>query len=517
MPAFVQTVVPLSSSGTSKLGARRALAAASYVGEEGAMLFRNISDFTFSGNNDIRRTCFIVSEAACDLPASGSGPTTTPPPVSARCTTCGKEVGATKKFCRYCGASLLPVRASVVPSVVVCPNCSSTLSSGKRFCKKCGYRLTPPSLEQDALITASQSTTSRPTVPSDSSVATTSLVVPEQNPSVAIVASDAERPSSSIATAQLPTQAAVLEKSPASAVTSTEAVELHRARPAETKTEIRYWLAGAVIAAGLLSGFAWFIFWSPEARLFRAAEKGDLVTPEGSSAYDYYKQIKSRGLKDSTRIKLRNQVFPKLLSTGDAVFQKRSEGTSMKRAEFKQLANLYEFAADVAPNEPKALSRRNYTQGTLALLDGNLPAALQSFKRSLDYDSNWAPAFNDLGKVYVRLNDYYHAEESYQRAIQVQPNWVFPQLNLAGIYLVRKDWQRAEQAYTRATELDRTLATTWYFLGQTYEGQARFSDAIDAYEHAIQLAATRPSSAFHVDAVQNRVLKLQRKMGAGSR
>jgi tetratricopeptide (TPR) repeat protein len=178
------------------------------------------------------------------------------------------------------------------------------------------------------------------------------------------------------------------------------------------------------------------------------------------------------------------------------VLQKRSEGTSMKRAEFRELANLYEFAADMAPDDPKAISRHHYTQGTLALLDGKLQAALQSIRRSIDYDPNWAPAFNDLGKVYVRLNDYPHAEESYEKAIQAQPNWVFPQLNLAGIYLHNKEWPRAEQAYVKAADLDKTLATTWYFLGQVYEAEARSPDAINAYEHAIELAASRPSSAF---------------------
>jgi len=138
-------------------------------------------------------------------------------------------------------------------------------------------------------------------------------------------------------------------------------------------------------------------------------------------------------------------------------------------------------------------------------------------KQSVDYDPNWAPAFNDLGKVYVRLNDYYHAEETYEKAIQAQPNWVFPQLNLAGIYLHNKEWPRAEQAYVKAVELDKTLATTWYFLGQVYEAEARPPDAINAYEHAIELAASRPSSAFRVDVVQNRVLKLRRKMAGSSR
>ena len=189
----------------------------------------------------------------------------------------------------------------------------------------------------------------------------------------------------------------------------------------------------------------------------------------------------------------------------------------MKRAEFRELENLYEFAAELAPDDPKALSRHYYTLGTLALLDGKLPDALQSIRRSVDYDPHWAPAFNDLGKVYVRLNDYDHAEWSYMKALEIQPSWVFPQLNLGGIYLQRKEWGPAESAYLKAAALDQTLATPWYFLGQAYEADARTADAMSAYQKAVELAARRPSSAFHVDVLQTRISRLQGKLTMGRR
>ena len=147
----------------------------------------------------------------------------------------------------------------------------------------------------------------------------------------------------------------------------------------------------------------------------------------------------------------------------------------------------------------------------MALLDANPRSALQFIGRSIDYDPNWAPAFNELGKVYVTLNDYYHGEGSYLKAIQLQPSWVFPQLNLAGVYLHQKDWPRAEQAYLRAADLDNTLATPWYFLGQVYEAESRPIDAVNAYTHAVDLAANRSSSAFNVDALQKRIQKLQQR------
>ena len=467
----------------------------------------------------IHRKCVIASEPARESRVAGGGETIPQAAVNVPCRACGKEVDTTKKFCRHCGTSLPPPVAASVVAPTLCPNCSASLPAGKKFCKKCGYRLTPTSVEEGALTTTPEPTMFRPMAPATPPATSAVAALPAHHPALPFVVPEVKRPSGPVITVKPPPPATVSEKLPsASAVHGPEPIELPDTATTETtKRKLLYWLGGAIITVGLAGLFAWFLFWTPEARLFRAADRGDLVTPEGSSAYDYYKQIKARGLTSTTRNKLKVQVFPKLLSTGDAVLQKRSEGTSMKRAEFRELANLYEFAADLAPDDPKVLSRHYYTQGTLALLDGRLQAALQSIKQSVDYDPNWAPAFNDLGKVYVRLNDYYHAEETYEKAIQAQPNWVFPQLNLAGIYLHNKEWPRAEQAYVKAVELDKTLATTWYFLGQVYEAEARPPDAINAYEHAIELAASRPSSAFRVDVVQNRVLKLRRKMAGGSR
>jgi tetratricopeptide (TPR) repeat protein len=143
------------------------------------------------------------------------------------------------------------------------------------------------------------------------------------------------------------------------------------------------------------------------------------------------------------------------------------------------------------------------------LLTGRAREALPLLRRATEVDPRWAPAWNDTGRAYVRLNDRVHAEECYRKAIETEPNWVYPYVNLAGIYFFQKDWATAEAWYLRAAQVDAAYATPWYFLGQVFEAQQRPADAVGAYEKAIELAKTRPSTAFSVDKVQERIQKVR--------
>jgi len=512
-------------------------------------------------------TCRVAPEPVSNSSFGGSN-ADFQPPAKIQCHSCGRELTALKKFCRFCGAAIQPLTPAVATTqtaAMTCPNCGGDLSVGKKFCRYCGAAIQShfselETSEATAMACPSCGATAlvgkkfcqacgyplvgpvpvdrRERVPPQGSTAVAAAAietgpesVPVQDPLIAGVEHPPDPtfhrvepgPDDAIASQleifQIPEvqPVAPIEQEQVSTreqfQSGSQIIQhVSAAGIARNVPRFLYWVSGGLLLAGAVALGLWTFWFSAEVRLLRAAERGDLVTPVGTSAFDYYNQMKGRGIPAQTRSKLREQVFPKLIATGDAVLQKRTEGTSMKRAEFRELANLYDFAAELAPDDPKALSRHYYTQGTLALLDGKLQDALQSITHSVDYDAHWAPAFNDLGKIYVRSNDYYHAEWSYKKALEIQPNWVFPQLNLGGVYLHRKEWALAETAYLKAADLDNTLATTWYFLGQVYEAEARTVDAISAYQKAIDLAASRPSSAFHVDTVRKRISHLQGKL-----
>ena len=492
------------------------------------MLHCEACNVDFRGKEQFCPTCGARLRQAVE-PISGTISLGASIPADARCPRCGAEAAPGKKFCRRCGSELstLSTGPAKVENTANCPRCGGLLILGKKFCKNCGYDL--QQLNQPTIISNEpQRGRTEPRVSTDGATAlkletvpvsavqtapaSVAELVPEPAPAteptrdvapalaIAAVEPEAVRPPAERSTVPVPVT--VEQASAPSTVLDSEAGEHNWRRLA--------WMTGGAVALTAVAIALWVGLFSSEARVLRLARGGSLVSPEGSSAYDVYLKMKPGGLSTGSREKMQRNILPILNAEGERFLLKRAEGTSFKESEIRQLTRIYEFAADLNPQDPRMQARRSYAQGMAALIGGKPSLALQSLQTSIRYDSSWSPAYNQLGKIYVKLNDHYHAKESYQRAVALDPQWVFPQLNLAGIYLHDREWDLAEAAYLQTASLDNTLATPWYFLGQVYEAKKQTPQALAAYNKAIQLAATRPSTAFKVDALQRRISRLSK-------
>jgi tetratricopeptide (TPR) repeat protein len=438
------------------------------------------------------------------------------------CESCKTEYPDEKKFCRGCGSPLIvkPATAEHLPTLIQCPACGKDVASGKKFCRYCGAAV--GSAASALVVDIAASVTPRVPAQIDqfkSAQGDLRKSEPGSMPvlTAAVVAQEAPTEVTK------PTTATILEEPikltgpkvvpiepNVSTPPASETVE-QAAPTSEFKRPQWLFLVGAVVIALAVCGIAvWYFVVSPEARISRAIDRGDLVTPVGQSAYAIYQRSRA-DLSVSARTRLREKALGKLLAAAESLVQKRTQGEGLSQPEIQQLTSLYDWAVDLAPGNARAIAGQKYALGMSALLSGRPRAALPLLLESTNHNPNSAPAFNELGRAYVKLNDHYHAAEAYKRAISIDGNWAFPQINLGGVYLHDKQWDLAEQSYLSATRLDTTLATPWYFLGQVYEVRQEHSRAIDAYQQAIRLASTRPSSAFHVDAVQRRIEKLQAK------
>lgn len=494
---------------------------------------------------------------------------------SLRCQHCGTETTPGKKFCRSCGAPMPAAQTMSLPPPPACSNCGKEVTPGKKFCRYCGQSLDAG--ESMALPSGTKAETGAPTrVPepvtppaviapvraasAGTFAAAAAAPAPEPEPRMearigaeqvrtgqpaegrlpeAIPAlGDGQQPilrqqASESATAEAVAKpatrryASVLEGSRilgtieeptvGAASTDTAADTPAVLGGAAASTATRRWpyiVGGASAAIILCTAIAWYFFFSTEARMIRAVDRGDLVSPAGKSAYDYYKRLGRQAVSAKTKKELIEQALPKLTAVGESLLQKRVEAVNFKESELTELGLIYEWATELSPEDTKMAARNHYARGITALIGNKPREALQNFQRSTELDATWAPAFNDLGRTYVKLGDSIHAEESYKKALEIDPNWVFPQINLGGVYFLRKDFGAAEQTYLRATQLDGTLATPWFFLGQVHEAQRRYRDAAIAYQRAVDLAAQRPSSAFRVDLLRRRIEKLQSKAGS---
>jgi DNA-directed RNA polymerase subunit M/transcription elongation factor TFIIS len=68
-------------------------------------------------------------------------PDADPPPTTGnRCPACGNEAVPGKRFCRACGAALVP--ASSPPAAPpTCPSCGDPVGPNEKFCGACGTRV----------------------------------------------------------------------------------------------------------------------------------------------------------------------------------------------------------------------------------------------------------------------------------------------------------------------------------------------------------------------------------------
>lgn len=447
------------------------------------------------------------------------------------CESCKIDYPGGKKFCRKCGGALVE-KAEPRPVEALstrCGKCGNPVARGKKFCRYCGAAIeeTPaeftPGLARDSV--------PRPTVESSESLPVSSpRLLPSETPaSVAVLeinapaaVSDASAASPNVKEIEPAVQpmsefTAVLEQEaqiapPTFLSNDANAVTEQREASSVAKQYLPFIATAAVIGLAIGGYVLWSFVFSAEARMIRAISRGDIVTPVGKSAYDLYLSSRA-GLSGSERLKIKEKALGKVLEAANAIVQRRTQGESMLLSEVEQLGRLYNWAAELDPYNQKVLAGQDYAQGVASLIGGKPQVALLLLLQATQHDSTWAPPFNELGKTYVKLNDHYHAADAYTKAIAADPNWVYPKMNLAGVYLHEKQWNEAEAGYWKAIRTDVTLATPWYFLGQVYEAQHRPDVAVGAYERAVSLAQTKPSSAFRVDALQERLAKLKAQYG----
>lgn len=270
-----------------------------------------------------------------------------------------------------------------------------------------------------------------------------------------------------------------------------------------------FMVGAAVLLAAVAALIAWHRFGSLEARILKAAADGQLVWPQGSSAYDVYQSRKADGLNPATKDKLRSEVLPKLSKEGDTFLKKLYEASNLTESEITQLIRIYEWAADLNPRDTSILARRAYATGYRASSKQANAEAATAFREAIQSDSQWPLPFRDLAKLHARLGDHGAAEYYYQQVVQLDPRWVLPRLDLASLYLERNRLAEAEINYRLAAQTDPSLPVPWYFLGQLYQRQKRNIEAIAAYQKALQLATQRPSSTPPADEIRALIEKLK--------
>jgi tetratricopeptide (TPR) repeat protein len=217
-------------------------------------------------------------------------------------------------------------------------------------------------------------------------------------------------------------------------------------------------------------------------RFQRALEAGNLITPAGKSARDYFRNLRSdpellrvRGLLDADFTvalldSVQQAIQDYLEADADELMQR--EELDSKYLAFPEF--LAEAAAIVGPADPRypgIEAKRLYFEGLIRRLQISFTSQTDSLLTAADSLLTLAMAgapeaayiHNELGIVKEAMGEYEAAQTAYERARELAPTWAIPYSNLGSLLTdldLEGNAEPAAAAFRRAIALKPDLATT---------------------------------------------------------
>ena len=198
----------------------------------------------------------------------------------------------------------------------------------------------------------------------------------------------------------------------------------------------------------------------------RALWAGDLIEPDGQSAWDYYNQISnqvSADVADAMRIRL-------VVAMGDqaqqTILKYRKGGDIRWSADiFEDASLLTQRVLDLFPTTPELESQRQFFDGRALVENGQYVGAVQSLQQAIDLDPEASHAHNAIGLSFWQQGLLDRAIPSLQQAIALTPEWNYPRYTLSLVYLEQRLYDQAEQGFQAALDNDDEDSTAYHGLG----------------------------------------------------
>jgi serine/threonine-protein kinase len=262
-----------------------------------------------------------------------------------------------------------------------------------------------------------------------------------------------------------------------------------------------------ILLASSIAGYFIFFSFSAKRNILAEIKKGNLVMPEGGSAYDLYVKYKGQELSGSDKEEIAREVQTKLEQRGDQILGNLKQDQTESEPEWNEANRIYSWLNDLQP-KPAYEARVYFAQASNAFAQKDYNNAITLYQRANRLQPNWALVLNRIGRCYLSLKDRSSAKEFYRQATVAEPNWIMPWLNLGQISLVLRDPYGAEPAFRQAIGLDSTRAPAHYGLAQALENQGRGCEALDEYQTTLQLINTNPVNTVKFDDVQKKIAVL---------
>lgn len=126
-------------------------------------------------------------------------------------------------------------------------------------------------------------------------------------------------------------------------------------------------------------------------------------------------------------------------------------------------------------------------------VDGDYEGALNEYGMIRELYPDTMQAYNNPGVILRNLGRYDEAVDMFEKAAEFSPHNSIPLANLWWTHLTfRKDPVAAEQSARRIVTLGPEIAIHHHWLGYVLAAQARFDEAVEAYEKVLSIEAQHP-------------------------
>ena len=147
--------------------------------------------------------------------------------------------------------------------------------------------------------------------------------------------------------------------------------------------------------------------------------------------------------------------------------------------------------------KPKSPAQAQFEQGMALMGEQKYGEAETSFKKALEIDSKFAPAYLGLSDVRLKLGDSAGAGAFLQKAVGVAPNSAAVQTAWGQYLFSQKKFTEAKKAYETAIQLDPKSAVPRIQLGDlNLLGLRKPEEAILAYQAALALKSSNVHANF---------------------
>lgn len=126
-------------------------------------------------------------------------------------------------------------------------------------------------------------------------------------------------------------------------------------------------------------------------------------------------------------------------------------------------------------------------KGLIALKREQRDKAKDSFIKAIRYNQEIAPAYNNLGYLYLGDREYGKAHDNLQRALRIDPDYLQARYNLALAYEGLKQVEKAKKEYRTLIELNPALADPHAHLGKLYLEEGESQLALEELQIATRL------------------------------